>query len=116
MFCLIAAPLSCVATVAKRNPLKAKVFQANMRENKALYGRPLRDDGFLRRHDKDPLTAQETRDKSRDREFWLPASVARAQERSYRGYILREKGPEDMAWRQELVGSKSGRRRGFKRR
>lgn len=56
------------------SPMVRKAEIADKRERK-VRNRPNRDDGFLRRHDKEPMTAAEVRALSRAKPVYVPAYV-----------------------------------------
>lgn len=56
------------------SPMRAKEIASSTRETKH-YRRERRDDGHLRRHEKDALTVEELRAQSRSRDVYVPAYV-----------------------------------------
>lgn len=87
----------------RTSPLVIKQQLANAREAKALE-RPRRDDGELRRSDKEPIEVQAIRELSRERKFHVPKHLAQRLELAYQARLGRERGEYAVTLRRQLLG------------
>jgi hypothetical protein len=81
-----------------KSPMTRKQELADKRERK-VRNRPNRDDGFLRRHDKEPMTAAEVRALSRAKDVFVPAWVRYKHEL----FVRKQMGKAWSAERDEII-------------